>query len=393
MKELIAGGNASVPSSTLRIKIISGKAADISAYSLYDNDKVSGDSDMVFYGQKTNDDLSINLIEEGLTSVFEVNLSKMRAAVKKVAFALTCDKNETIQSLGKLAIQVESAGECLIAANSELAGRSEAALILGELYRRNDEWKFRFISQGFNGGLKPLAEHFGIEVADDEPAVSTPAPAAPAPVSTPAPASAPVAGPSGKVSLTKHQSVSLTKMSSALSKVDIGLGWDPVSSGSGGGFFGKLLGGGGSIDLDASCILLDANNQLIENVWFMRLKSKCRSVIHHGDNLTGEGDGDDEVITVDLKQLPANVSTLAFTVNSFRGQTFNQVANAFCRVVDSNKKELVRYNLTEQGGHTGVFIASLSRNHGDWTFKAHGIAINGRTVKDMIPQIKRELSQ
>ncbi|WP_157953067.1 TerD family protein [Limnobaculum parvum] len=181
-------------------------------------------------------------------------------------------------------------------------------------------------------------------------------------------------------------------MSSALSKVDIGLGWDPVSSGSG-GFFGKLMGGDSSIDLDASCILLDANNQLIENVWFMRLQSKCRSVVHHGDNLTGEGDGDDEVITVNLTQLPANVSTLAFTVNSFRGQTFNQVANAFCRVLDSNRKELARYNLTEQGSHTGVFIASLSRNHGDWTFKAHGVAINGRTVKDMIPQIKRELSQ
>lgn len=382
MKELVAGGNAAVPSSVLKIKIISGKAADISAYSLYENEKVSGDADMVFYGQKTNDDLSINLIEEGLTSVFVVDLAKVKARVKKIAFALTCDKNETIQSLNQLSVQVEHSNQCLITASIDLAGRSEAALILGELYRRNDEWKFRFIAQGFNGGLKPLAEHFGIEVEDD----TAPAPA-PATVTAPSP----VASPSGKVSLTKRQSVSLTKMSSALSKVDIGLGWDPVKS-EAKGFFGKLV-GSGSIDLDASCILLDANNQLLENVWFMRLKSKCRSVIHHGDNLTGEGDGDDEVISVNLNQLPSNVSTLAFTVNSFRGQNFNKVANAFCRVVDSSGKELVRYNLTEQGEHTGVFIASLSRNNGDWTFKAHGTAINGRTVKDMIPQIKSELSQ
>lgn len=386
MKELVAGGNASVPSSVLKIKIISGKAADISAYSLYDNEKVSGDADMVFYGQKTNDDLSISLIEEGLTSVFEVDLAKVKAAVKKIAFALTCDKNETIQSLNQLSVQVDNGSQCLITASMELTGRSEAALILGELYRRNDEWKFRFIAQGFNGGLKPLAEHFGIEVEDDAAPAPAPAPA-PAAVTSPSPA----VSPSGKVSLTKRQSVSLTKMSSALSKVDIGLGWDPVKS-EAKGFFGKLA-GSGSIDLDASCILLDANSQLLENVWFMRLKSKCRSVIHHGDNLTGEGDGDDEVITVNLNQLPANVSTLAFTVNSFRGQNFNKVANAFCRVVDSSGKELVRYNLTEQGEHTGVFIASLSRNNGDWTFKAHGTAINGRTVKDMIPQIKSELSQ
>ena len=203
MKELVAGGNASVPSSTLRIKIISGKAADVSAYRLYDNGKVSGDADMVFYGQKTNDDGSVSLVEEGLTSVFEVNLQKVKAAVQKISFALTCDKNDTIQVLNKLAVQVESNNEVMIASTVEMAGRSEAALILGELYRRNNEWKFRFIAQGFNGGLKPLAEHFGVEVNDDEPA------AAPAPTPVPPTPAAP----------SSQSSVNLSKISLTINDI------------------------------------------------------------------------------------------------------------------------------------------------------------------------------
>ncbi|MDR8326040.1 tellurium resistance protein TerZ, partial [Acinetobacter baumannii] len=82
----------------------------------------------------------------------------------------------------------------------------------------------------------------------------------------------------------------------------------------------------------------------------------CGSVVHSGDNLTGEGDGDDEIIRVDLTKLPANVEYLAFTVNSFRGQSFNDVDNAFCRVVDQPNKELARYQLTGQGAHTGIII-------------------------------------
>ncbi|EDK5609747.1 tellurium resistance protein TerZ, partial [Salmonella enterica subsp. enterica serovar Kentucky] len=102
-----------------------------------------------------------------------------------------------------------------------------------------------------------------------------------------------------------------------------------------------------------------------------------------GDNLTGEGDGDDEVIKVNLSRLPANVEYLAFTVNSFRGQSFNDVENAFCRVVDQTGKELARYKLTEQGSHTGIVISSLRRNNGNWDFTALGHACRGRTIDDM----------
>ena len=182
------------------------------------------------------------------------------------------------------------------------------------------------------------------------------------------------------VSLTKNQTVSLSKQSSALNQLHFGLGWDPIKKK---GMFGKLFGGNDSIDLDAGCVLLDKSGAKIDTVWFRKLKSSCNSVIHSGDNLTGEGDGDDEVIRVDLTRLPAQVEYLAFTVNSFRGQSFNDVENAFCRVVDQNNKELARYQLNEQGSHTGIVIASLRRNNGEWDFTALGKACSGRTIDDM----------
>ena len=184
------------------------------------------------------------------------------------------------------------------------------------------------------------------------------------------------------VSLSKNQTVSLSKETSSLNQLQFGLGWDPLKKKK--GFFGGLMGGGSdSIDLDAGCVLLDSSGNTIDTIWFRKLKSSCSSVVHQGDNLTGEGDGDDEVITVDLTRLPSQVEYLAFTVNSFRGQTFNEVDNAFCRVLDQSRIELARYQLTEQGSHTGIIIASLARKGGSWDFTAQGKASTGRTIDDM----------
>ena len=174
------------------------------------------------------------------------------------------------------------------------------------------------------------------------------------------------------VSLVKNQTVSLSKESSVLSQLHFGLGWDPVKKK---GLLGGLFGGNDSIDLDAGCVLMDSTGKTIDTIWFRKLKSTCGAVVHSGDNLTGEGDGDDEVIRVNLSRLPANVEYLAFTVNSFRGQSFYDVENAFCRVVDQTGKE--------QGSHTGIVISSLRRNNGNWDFTALGHACRGRTIDDM----------
>lgn len=194
------------------------------------------------------------------------------------------------------------------------------------------------------------------------------------------------------VSLAKGQTVTLEKRGGGgLSKVAMGLGWDVRKSG---GFLGKLMGGGGGgdIDLDASCLVFDGSRRLIDQIWFRQLASKDGSIVHSGDNLTGAGDGDDETISVDLTRLPAAAEALIFTVNSFRGDTFDRIENAYCRVVDSTTgQELVRYDLSGSGSHTGQVMARLAKAGGGWTFTAVGERTSGRTFHDMMPQITAAL--
>ncbi|GLX91352.1 tellurium resistance protein TerZ [Pseudomonas fragi] len=184
------------------------------------------------------------------------------------------------------------------------------------------------------------------------------------------------------ISLSKNQTISLEKEAgTGLKKIRMGLGWDPVKPS---GFFAKLLNSDTAIDLDASCIVLDSSKQLLDLVWFRELKSKDGSIVHSGDNRTGEGDGDDESIQVNLEQLPSGVKHLVFTVNSFTGQNFESVENAYCRIVDEvTGKELARFNLSDKGRHTGVVMAYLSRTAAGWDLTAIGTVANGRTAQDL----------
>ncbi len=187
------------------------------------------------------------------------------------------------------------------------------------------------------------------------------------------------------INLEKGQKINLQKADgSSLQKVVLGVGWDVAKSK---GFFG-FGGGGGSIDLDASCILFDENKQVLDVVYFGQLRSKDGSIVHSGDNLTGEGDGDDEQITVSLPQLPANVKSLVFTVSSFRGQTFEKVENAFCRLVDqSSRQEIAKYSLSTQGAHTALIIAKIYRHNNEWKMHAIGESTHGRTFDQIIPHV------
>lgn len=192
------------------------------------------------------------------------------------------------------------------------------------------------------------------------------------------------------VSLQKGQSVRLEKSGGgSLTRVSMGLGWDVRKAK---GFFGKLVGGGGEIDLDASCLLFDAQGNLLDQVWFRQLSTRDGSIVHSGDNRTGAGDGDDEVIQVDLTRLPATVQTLLFTVNSFMGDSFDRIENAYCRLVDSTTgKEMARYDLTGAGSHTGQLMAKLTRNGDGWDMKALGERTSGRTFQDMMQTIRASL--
>ncbi|MDT4956672.1 MAG: tellurium resistance protein TerZ [Pseudonocardiales bacterium] len=185
------------------------------------------------------------------------------------------------------------------------------------------------------------------------------------------------------VSLSKGQKVSLTKAGGgSLSKVRMGLGWDAMRKK---GLFGSRA---QSIDLDASALLFDAAGNLVDQVWFQQLTSKDGSIQHTGDNRTGAGDGDDESIKVDLSRVPPTVATLVFTVNSFTGQDFSQIENAFVRLIDeSDESEIARYDLTGTGSHTAQIMAKVSRDGQGWSMTALGNAASGRTFHDLLPAI------
>lgn len=187
------------------------------------------------------------------------------------------------------------------------------------------------------------------------------------------------------INLTKGQGLSLAK-NTGLSRVFMGLGWDAAQTK---GWFGKVK-SGGDIDLDASVIAYDANGSVVDSVWFGSLRGMGGAVQHSGDNRTGDGDGDDETIHIDLAALPANIQTLVFTVNSYRGQTFDAVDNATCRLVDaSNNAELCQFRLAEKGSHTGLIMTSLSRKKGFWEVTAIGEPVGGTSVRDLYTPASR----
>ncbi|SDL91804.1 TerD family protein [Bacillus sp. OK048] len=202
------------------------------------------------------------------------------------------------------------------------------------------------------------------------------------------------------ISLQKGQRVDLTKGNPGLSKILVGLGWDPVQAGKsgGGGLFGGLFGGGGAggganIDCDASVIMLGANDKIQNNkdvIYFGNLKSNDGSVQHSGDNLTGDGDGDDEQVMVDLNRVPASVQKLVFVVNIYdcvkRKQHFGMIRNAFIRVVNpSNDNELIRYNLSDDyNGNTALVVGEIYRHNTEWKFAAVGTGTNAASLSEVV---------
>ena len=177
------------------------------------------------------------------------------------------------------------------------------------------------------------------------------------------------------INLSKGQKVDLTKGNPGLKNIMVGLGWDVNAFDSGADF-----------DLDAAAFMLGADGRCPsekEFVFYGNLKHTSGSVNHMGDNLTGEGDGDDEQIQIDLSKIPANIEKVAFTVTIYdadqRKQNFGQVSNAFIRIVDeSNNAELIRYDLGEDFSiETAVVVGELYRNNGEWKFNAIGSGFQG----------------
>lgn len=186
------------------------------------------------------------------------------------------------------------------------------------------------------------------------------------------------------ISLSKGSSISLEKEAPGLSAIRLGLGWGLKKS----GLFGK----GQSVDLDASCIMMNEAGSVLDTVWFGQLKSKDGSVQHSGDDVKGGGGENEpnEEININLSRVPSGVVNIFFTVNSFSGETFKGIPRAFCTLRDSStNKEVAHYDLSIEGGkHTALVIAKLHRENDSWGFCAVGEWGNGITCDELYPLIK-----
>ncbi|MFE4361771.1 TerD family protein [Kitasatospora sp. NPDC056800] len=419
------GGNAPLTAARVTVEVTAPKALDVSGLLLTDAGKVRSDDDFVFFNAPNGPGVSHRPASAGTPDAITVDTRAVPAGITKIVVtASPADQVSTFAGTEPTAtVRDADTGEVLVTFTPPRLGL-ETALIVVEVYQRGGAWKVRAVGQGYADGLAGIATDFGVTV-DDSPA---PAPAAPvaaaappvppapmdrtiqlptappaAPPVPPAPAASPIdprialatgqttvpappaappapAAPGkvtldkGRVNLVKGSSVSLVKNGRPfLSSVRMALGW-------------KSAARGRDIDLDASCLAFDARHKRLETAWFMKLSIFNGAISHSGDNLVGGEGGDDEAITVHLEGLPAEVHALVFVVNSFSGQRFTEVRDAYCRLLDARtEEELVRFDLTNSEPHTGVMMCKLVRRPGgEWEMTALGEYVDGKTARAMI---------
>lgn len=241
-QQLIAGANAPLPTDNISVRILSQNAIDCAAYRLTTDGKVRGDGDMIFYGQKRSDDGNVSFRGHDSDGFFDINLPAQPASIEKIALAFS--SAQTLAQVGDVDIQVLQGSQVLMTCQLSSAGRNEKAIILAECYRRQGSWKFRFIAQGFEGGLKPLSEHFGVEIADEAPAqhqnasqnqaqpintqrpINTQKAGSTSQASTPPPIPATPSINLSKITLTKNQSSINLKKRDDFGKISVNLDWN-----------------------------------------------------------------------------------------------------------------------------------------------------------------------
>ncbi len=412
---LSKGQNGPLTVSDVVVSLELTTPADLSALLVKADGKVRSDADFVFFNQPVGPGVRLVPGQAGQNSSLAVSLPQVPADIDQVRAVITLD--DATSSFGRFAPPTarvsDAAGNVLFEYRIEGLS-SESIVIALELYRRQGAWKVRAVGQGYAGGFAALVTDHGVSV-DDAPAAA-PAPA-PSVAQTPPPppqqqytpppapqqqqqynqAPPPPAAPAqpAEVSLTKNRPVSLVKGQKvtlrkdggvALTYLRMGLGWDPIEKR---GLFGNRS---ADIDLDASAVLF-ADHNVVDVAYYGQLQSKDGSIQHQGDNLTGEGAGDDEVVLVDLTRIPPHITTVMFVVTSYKGHSFEQVQNAFCRLVDGTTNgELARY--TMQGGmpFTGMVMAKVYREGNSWKLQAIGEGIQAKHPGEAAPQLGRFLA-
>ncbi|WCH97427.1 TerD family protein [Streptomyces moderatus] len=392
------GSNIPLSTARVTVDVAAPVRLDVSGLLLTADGKVRSDDDFIFYNQPSGPGVTYRSGGGTAPDAITVDTAAVPPGIEKIVVTASPDAaGQTFQGIEPTATIRSADDNSVLATFTPPQLGAETALVVVEIYLRNGAWKARAVGQGYANGLAGIATDFGVTVEEPAPAAAPvappqptmqppaapPAPPVSAPVTPPAPA-APPAPPApgagkinldkGRVSLQKNQTVSLMKGGRPLlSQVQMGLGWEPA-------YRGK------DIDLDASVIAYGPRRNHIDSCYFGKLQIVNGAIRHSGDNLTGEGGGDDEVITVDLGRLPQDVTGLVFTVNSFSGQKFTEVAKAYCRLIDAlSGEELVRFDLTSAEPQTGVLMAKLIRQFsGEWEMTAMGDFVKSRTVRGMV---------
>lgn len=422
MTAMTPGSNLPLSAVRVAVDVTAPVRLDVSGLLLAANGKVRSDDDFVFYNQPSGPGVTHSAAAGGGDTI-TVDTAAVPDGIEKIVVTASPDAPGATFAGTEPTGTVRNAddGSVLATFTPPQLG-PETALVVVEIYRRNGAWKVRAVGQGYANGLAGIATDFGVSVEEPAapaaapqappapaapaapqappapagqwgppagapapvappPAAAPPAPAAPAAAAAPAPGSGKINLDKGRVSLQKNQTVSLVKGGSPLlSSVKMGLGWEPA-------FRGK------SIDLDASVIAYGPDRKKVDNCFFGKLVILGGAIQHSGDNLTGEGAGDDEAITVHLGGLPPEVTGLVFVVNSFTGQKFSDVAKAYCRLLDAQSgEELVRFDLTHAEPRTGVMMAKLIRQFsGEWEMTALGEFVDSRTVRGMVKPAAKAL--
>ncbi|MEV5493228.1 TerD family protein [Streptomyces bobili] len=401
------GSNIPLPVTRVAVDVAAPVRLDVSGLLLTADGKVRSDDDFIFYNQPAGPGVTYRSGGGTAPDAIIVDTSALPPGIEKIVVTASPDAaGQTFQGVEPTATIRGADDNSVLATFTPPQLGAETALVVVEIYLRNGAWKARAVGQGYADGLAGIATDFGVSV--EEPAAAAPAQplapaqpvappmpptqppvtpparsmaAPPAPPAPPAPGAGKVNLDKGRVSLQKNQTVSLVKGGSPLlSQVKMGLGWEPA-------YRGK------DIDLDASVIAYGPQRNHIDSCYFGKLSIVNGAIKHSGDNLTGEGGGDDEVITVDLGRLPQEVTGLVFTVNSFSGQKFTEVAKAYCRLLDAaTGEELVRFDLTSAEPQTGVMMAKLIRQFtGEWDMTAMGDFVKARTVRNMVKPAAQSL--
>ncbi|WP_405549774.1 TerD family protein [Streptomyces globisporus] len=400
MTAMTPGSNIPLSAARVAVDVAAPVRLDVSGLLLTADGKVRSDDDFIFYNQPSGPGVTYRTGGGSAPDAIVVDTTAVPPGIEKIVVTASPDAaGQTFQGIEPTATVRNADDGSAIATFTPPQLGAETALVVIEIYLRNGAWKARAVGQGYANGLAGIATDFGVSVEEPAAPVAPPVPAAPAPVApqppapvatpvdpriapaappappaTPAPGSGKINLDKGRVNLQKNQTVSLVKGGAPLlSRVRMGLGWEPA-------FRGK------DIDLDASVIAYGPNRNHLDSCYFGKLAILNGAIKHSGDNLTGEGAGDDETIVVDLGRIPADATGLVFTVNSFTGQKFNEVAKAYCRLIDdASGEELVRFDLTGAEPQTGVMMAKLIKQFtGEWEMTAMGEFVKSRTVRGMV---------